>query len=128
MHQNKIAIYTSDKQDKLLQYLKIKSKQYISLYDDIVSVPIYDIPRFHYVELNNKGYDIYIDNIGYIDRLINKNNKIIYYLSNNTNHNYSYNKVKILINSVDSILCENRNVSPDLLLKTYDYKKEIIYV
>ena len=97
---NTIAIYCDHNYNKLINYCHEKYENIILLYDNLSSKGEYDLPRFHYTEVNNLGYDIVIDNLSLYERLKDKNNRIIYYMSNSPNHNISYKQLSSFIQNI----------------------------
>lgn len=128
MSNNTVAIYCKKKHNKLIEYVNKKYDNIISLYDTIESEIIYDIPRFHYTEINNYGITIIIDDLSLYDRLKNKNNTIIYYMHNNPNHNINYQKLLSIMEQIDGVLLFNKNMGPDAMKILFNYTKELLYV
>lgn len=122
------VIYCNNKHDDLIKYVKKHHTNILLLYDAIDSSIIYDMPRFHYTEINNAGYSIYIDDLRLFDRLKDKNNTIIYYLTDKSDHNMNYNKIYGLMESVDAILVHDPKAEKDLIRTVFKYTKELFYV
>lgn len=122
------AIYCSKYHEKLDQYVKKNYKTYLSLYDDIGSEILYRLPRFHYTEINNSGYTIYIDDLAMFNRLKDKNNTIVYYINNAPNHNMNYTKLYNLMQGVDGVLIEDSKIEEELIRIVFKYTKELQYV
>lgn len=127
LQNNTAAIYYTKTQNELINYIKQRYKNYCAIYDDLSNPILDNLPRFHYTEINNRGYDVYIDDLNLVDRLKNKNNKIIYYKNNYSNHNINYIKLHNLIQSVDAILLNNKE-DEELTQIIFDYTKELMYV
>ena len=128
MHQNNtVAIYCDHNYTKLINYCYKKYKNIILLYDNVSSKSEYELPRFHYTEVNNLGYDIIIDNLSLYDRLKDKNNKIIYYMSNSPNHNINYKQLSSFIQDIDEVIIPS-NISTEFMNIVFNYTKELSYV
>jgi hypothetical protein len=128
MHQNNtVAIYCDHHYTKLINYCYKKYKNIILLYDNVSSKSEYELPRFHYTEVNNLGYDIIIDNLSLYDRLKDKNNKIIYYMSNSPNHNINYKQLSSFIQDIDEVIIPS-NISTEFMNIVFNYTKELSYV
>lgn len=129
MYQNNTAaIYSNKKHEALARYVQQHHSHVISLYDSIESDIVYNLSRFHYTEINNAGYCVYIDDLRLFDRLQGKNNTIIYYLTDSSDHNMNYNKIYSLIGSVDAILLHNNKIEKELIKTVFNYTKELLYV
>jgi hypothetical protein len=124
---NTVAIYCDHNYNKLINYCHEKYENIILLYDNLSSKGEYDLPRFHYTEVNNLGYDIVIDNLSLYERLKDKNNRIIYYMSNSPNHNISYKQLSSFIQNIDEIIIPS-NISTEFMNIVFNYTKELSYV
>jgi len=124
---NTVAIYCDHNYNKLINYCHEKYENIILLYDNLSSKGEYDLPRFHYTEVNNLGYDIVIDNLSLYERLKDKNNRIIYYISNSPNHNISYKQLSSFIQNIDEIIIPS-NISTEFMNIVFNYTKELSYV
>ena len=124
---NTIAIYCDHNYNKLINYCNEKYENIILLYDNLSSKGEYDLPRFHYTEVNNLGYDIVIDNLSLYERLKDKNNRIIYYMSNSPNHNISYKQLSSFIQNIDEVIIPS-NISTEFMNIVFNYTKELSYV
>lgn len=127
MKNDTVAIYCKQYHKKLIPYIKESYKNLLVLYDTIGSQNNYSLPQFHYTEINNLGYDIIIDDLTLYERLKNKNNKIIYYISDMSNSNINWRRLVSVIQSVDSVIIPGG--VPDKFMKImFNYTKEIFYV
>jgi hypothetical protein len=124
---NTVAIYCDHNYNKLINYCHEKYENIILLYDNLSSKGEYDLPRFHYTEVNNLGYDIVIDNLSLYERLKDKNNRIIYYMSNSPNHNISYKQLSSFIQNIDEVIIPS-NISTEFMNIVFNYTKELSYV
>jgi hypothetical protein len=124
---NTVAIYCDHNYNKLINYCNEKYENIILLYDNLSSKGEYDLPRFHYTEVNNLGYDIVIDNLSLYERLKDKNNRIIYYMSNSPNHNISYKQLSSFIQNIDEVIIPS-NISTEFMNIVFNYTKELSYV
>lgn len=122
-----VAIYCNKNYPELLESLKQKYTNIICLYDNIVSKNIYNLPRFHYTEINNLGYDIIIDDLSLYERLQNKNNKIIYYMPDGSNHNINYKLLSSFMQQIDAVIVPEK-ISDKFMTIVFNYTKELIHV
>lgn len=121
-----IAIYCKKYHPKLLEFLYKLPSNVIGVYDDLYNQASYDLPKFHYTDINNRGYDIIIDDLLLYERLKDKNNRIIYYIGNQSN-NIDYQKLFSLIQKIDAVILP-KNTSNDLMEIVFKYTGELIYV
>lgn len=122
-----LAIYCKKQYPELLEYSRIHYQNIISLYDNVSSLNIYELPRFHYTEINNRGYDIVIDDLALYERLVNKNNRILYYMFDGTNHSINYKILSSFMQNIDGVIVP-KNVSNELMQIVFKYTKELIHV
>lgn len=125
---NTVAIYCDTEHDKLVEYVQKNYDHIICLYDDIMSENIYNLPRFHYTEINNYGCTVIIDNLKLYDRLKDKNNKIIYYMDSNPNHSMNYKDVFGILENIDGVLLYNKQIDSEAMKIIFNYTKELLYV
>lgn len=122
-----VAIYCKKYYPKLATYTEENYKNTISLYDLIGLKNNYNLPQFHYTEINNMGCDIIIDDLTLFERLRNKNNKIIYYMANGDNHNINYKLVSSFIQQIDAVIVPEQ-ISDKFMTIVFNYTKELIHV
>lgn len=122
-----LALYCKKNYPELLSYAKENYNTIISLYDNISSVNMYPLPRFHYTEINNMGYDIIIDDLSLYERLEQKNNRIVYYMLNGSNHNINYKSLCSFMQNIDAVIVP-KNVSNEFMTIVFKYTKELIHV
>ena len=91
------------------------------------SLNTYELPRFHYTEINNRGYDIIIDDLTLYERLANKNNRILYYMFDGTNNSINYKTLSSFMQNIDGVIVP-KNVSNELIQIVFNYTKELIHV
>ena len=122
-----LAIYCKKQYPELLAYSTANYENIISLYDNVSSLNIYELPRFHYTEINNRGYDIIIDDLTLYERLANKNNRILYYMFDGTNNSINYKTLSSFMQNIDGVIVP-KNVSNELIQIVFNYTKELIHV
>ena len=123
IYSNKFAIFCRKQHQKIVQHFKPE----IELYDDVNKTNIYGLPLAHYVQINNRNFNIIIDDILDAKQLIDKNNNIYYYIGNHSDHNIHYPLMKFFMEKI-SVLIADPQVSTELLRNIYGFKKEIVYV
>lgn len=124
---NTAAIYCNKYHNHLEAYIKKHYTSVISLYDSVSAKNYYELPRFHYTEVNNLGYDIIVDDLSLYERLKNKNNQIIYYMNSSNNCNINYKLLMSIMQQIDGVIVP-KSLDNEFMTVVFNYTKEIIYV
>lgn len=123
LYSNKFAVFCKKYHSKIINFFD----PVIELYSNVNNSGVYNLPLFHYTQVNNLNLNVIIDDILDVKKLKGKNNNIYYYIGSHSDHNIHCLAMESFMQELSGLIADP-HINSQLLKNVYNFTKDITHV